>query len=161
MKAPAASTTLTEFLQHSGRFIHQVDDGEIFLRRRDGDDLVLVSRPHWDALSDSLTAMVAAYQRLCLVDEQAARQVVSAAIPWISLLAPADQIACLDELSQATIGGLQFGRLSYLAALLAQWRATALASWDEQQKTRTTEMPRGRSSATAQAIGAENRDRAS
>lgn len=135
-----ASTTLTEFLQHSGRILPQVDQGEIILRRREGDDLVVLTRRHWKALSDSYLALAEAYRQGRMdAPMRGVSSPTGFALPWLSLLAPEDQATCLDELSKATIAALQSGRLADLAFLLAQWRATALATWDDEQRRKRPE----------------------
>jgi hypothetical protein len=135
MEATEPSTTLTNFLQHSGRVLSDVERGEIILRRRDGDDLVLLTRRHWEALSESFLALAEAY-RLAQVGAEPGRDRAPTwfALPWMSLLTPEDQRACIEEVSKATIAALHSGNLSDLADLLAQWRATALATWDDENK---------------------------
>ena len=47
---PAVGRTLSEFLQHSGRMLVEIEQGEIELRRRGGEDLVLMTASHREAL---------------------------------------------------------------------------------------------------------------
>src|SRR5688572_11594688 len=122
----AAERTLTDFLQHSGDILPDVEHGNVLLRRRGGDDLVLVSRRHWQAIGDSLRA---------LAEEQQhdAPTGLRFSLPWLSLLPAEEQRACLDELRRTAVPALESGQLSALSDVLTAWRATALAMWDEQR----------------------------
>jgi hypothetical protein len=133
MGTSVPSATLTDFLQHSGRILAEVEQGEIVLRRRVGDDLVMLTRRHWEALSESFLALAEAY-RQTQVEKRPddTRAPLRFALPWMSLLTPDDQTACIDEVTKATVVALDTGKLADLATVIAQWRATALATWDDQ-----------------------------
>jgi len=117
--------TLSEFLQHSGRVLPELAAGEVVLHRRDGEDLVLMTRRQREALATMLRTLVAA-----ATDDVAA---ASATLWWLSLLDPQDQQACLQDLRQTTTVALATGRLEQLADALHGWEATALAVWDERR----------------------------
>ena len=117
--------TLSEFLQHSGRVLPELAAGEVVLRRRDGEDLVLMTRRQREALNTMLRTFVVAAP-----DDVTA---ASATLWWLSLLDPEDQQACLRDLRQATTVALATGRLAQLAETLYGWEATALAVWDERR----------------------------
>ncbi|MCL5108226.1 MAG: hypothetical protein M1401_05085 [Chloroflexi bacterium] len=132
---PVAERTLTEFLQHSGRVLPEVERGEVVLRRRDGDSLVLISQSHWEALAKSFTAVAEAARDLesrCQCPP--APRTGEFALSWLSLLSEQEQRECLRELSQALVAALADGKFESLVNTLAQWRATALATWDDAQK---------------------------
>jgi hypothetical protein len=135
MRASDSSATLTDFLQHSGRVLSEVEQGEIHLRRREGDDLVLLTRRHWEALSESFFAVAEAYRQV-QVDPKSDDDYAPMrfALPWMSLLTSEDQTECIEDVSRATIAALQLGKLSELVTLLARWKATALATWDDANK---------------------------
>ncbi len=127
----ATTRTLTEFLQHSGEILPEVEHREVVLRRRSGDDLVIVSREHWQALEDSLRVLAEAYHHSRAADRsEAGEEPAWFALPWLSLLRPEDRQACVAELTRAALAALEAGRLPALAETLDQWRATALATWD-------------------------------
>jgi len=117
--------TLTEFLQHSGRILPELEQKQVVLRRRAGSDIVVLSGEHWQALSLSLVVLAGA----CRGGEEAPGQVFG--LPWMALLLPEDRQAFLSELSLAAVAALESGRFRELAELMSQWRATALATWDE------------------------------
>ena len=122
--------TLTEFLQHSGRILPELEQGQVVLRRRQGDDIVVLSRAHWDALSASVLALAGS----CDWTEEptAGGRPAASAPPWMALLRQEDREACLRELAVAAIATWESGQFRRLADLIAQWRATALATWDEE-----------------------------
>jgi len=41
---PVGERTLSEFLQHSGQVLPDLAEGEVLLHRRDGEDLILMTR---------------------------------------------------------------------------------------------------------------------
>jgi hypothetical protein len=118
-------STLSEFLQHSGRVLPEIEDGEILLHRRDGEDLVLMTRRQSEALRTTAEAFFA------LSTGQAAA--TEAVLPWIAFLSPSDRAACIRELREVGTASLHTGRLSRLAETLYAWEASALAAWDERR----------------------------
>lgn len=127
----APTRTLTEFLQHSGRVLPELEEGEVVLRRRQGDDVVVVSRPHWNAIVASLRLL--ADVRRAEAQSKANETTPPPAwlgLPWLSLLTPEDQEACVQELTTTALAAVESGKLRPLAEALDSWRATALATWD-------------------------------
>src|SRR5262249_17767667 len=94
--------TLSEFLQHSGRIWPGLPTGEVELRRRDGEDLVAMTRGQNDALGTVLRLFVA----LGTADDRAAETV----LPWLAFLSEADRAACLRELGQTATAAVVTGR---------------------------------------------------
>jgi len=117
--------TLTEFLQHSGKILSRVAEGEIRLHRRDGEDLVLTTSAQMQALQETLRAFVA------ITD--GGKERVGTVFPWFGFLEPADQIECLRDLREAANATALTGRLSQLEEIIDEWRASALATWDEKR----------------------------
>lgn len=121
----AKERTLSEFLQHSGRLMPAVEEGELVLRRRGGEDLVLMTASQREALH------ILSRTFLTAVPDDLA--VATTVLPWLELLPPASRRACLEELRQVAAVALDTGRLGRLAEVLSSWRATALSTWDEQR----------------------------
>ncbi|MDE3074730.1 MAG: hypothetical protein KGJ86_04820 [Chloroflexota bacterium] len=116
--------TLSEFLQHSGRLLPEIERGDLVLRRRDGDDVVISTKRHHDAVHIALALLL----RL------ASRGKAADALPWFRFLSKHDQEACLKEIFEATQGGLSTGELTVLDEVLTAWEATALANWDDRRR---------------------------
>lgn len=121
----ARESTLSEFLQHSGRVLSDLEEGEILLHRRDGEDLVLMTRRQ----SEALRATTEAFFALSTGQHAA----VEAVLPWLVFLSPPDREACIRELRNVGAASLQTGQLSRLAETLCAWEASALAAWDERR----------------------------
>jgi prevent-host-death family protein len=121
--------TLTDFLQHSGDVLPEVERGEVRLRRRGADDLVLVSGRHWDRLSDMIR-ILAEDAHLRAASPSAPERF---AVGWLGLLGPDDRATCIEELRRATLAAFESGRLADLENAVDGWRATALATWDDEQ----------------------------
>ena len=116
---------LSEFLQHSGRVLPDLTEGEVLLHRRDGEDLVLMTRRQSEALATVLQAY------FVLSDEGS--QAVHVILPWLAFLSSEDQATCLRELRDVGSAALHSGRLSRLDETLYAWEATGLAAWDAQR----------------------------
>ena len=116
-------STLSDFLQHSGRVLPDIEEGEILLHRRDGEDLVLTTRRQSEALRTTAAAFFA-----LSTGHHSAIEVV---LPWITFLTASDRDACIRELRDVGAASLETGRLSRLAETLYAWEASALAAWDE------------------------------
>jgi hypothetical protein len=118
-------STLSELLQHSGRVLSDVEEGEILRHRRDGEDPVLMTRRQSDALRTTFEAFLA-------------RSIGSAAamnpvLPWLTYVSPHDRDACIGELREVGAASLQTSLLSRLAETLYAWEARELAAWDERR----------------------------
>lgn len=132
---PIAERTLTDFLQHSGRILPEVERGELKLRRRNGDSLVVLSERYWQAL---LTSFVTLAQAMRDIQDRChcppKEGVGEFALSWLSFLNEPERQECIRELSLAVVAAFEDGRFEDLTDTLAQWRATALATWDDAQK---------------------------
>lgn len=124
-----ADRTLTDFLQHSGDVLPDVERGEVRLRRRGGEDLVLISGRHWDRLGDSIRVLAEDAHLRATSPSTSERF----ALGWLNLLPPADRSTCIEELRRAALAAVETGRLSDLEDTVEGWRATALAAWDDEQ----------------------------
>lgn len=133
-----AGHTLTDFLQHSGRLLPEVERGGVVLRRRDGQDLMLMTRGQSQALGDAVRVLAGAV--LALLDRDATASVTTATsqrvlslFPWMEYLSPGDRTACVKEIGEVASAAVATGRTDRLEELLAEWRASGLAAWDEKR----------------------------
>ncbi len=122
---PVEEFTLTDFLQHSGKVLPKVAEGEVLLHRRDGEDLVLTTSSQMEALEATLRAFMS------ITEGETER--AATGFPWFGFLDPADQVECLRELRQGANAAMLTGRLSQLEEIIDEWRATGLAAWDEKR----------------------------
>jgi hypothetical protein len=118
--------TLSEFLQHSGEVLPGLERGEIILRRRDGEDLIVMTRGQNDALATTLRVLAG------MVRGNGTEQ-ATAILPWFAFLSSRDQKRCLEELGRVASAAVANGELSRLEETLYQWESTGLAAWDDQR----------------------------
>lgn len=117
--------TLSEFLQHSGRLLPALEQGEIVLRRRDGEDLVLMTASQREVLHTLSRTF------LTVIGDDAGA--AGAVLSWLRLLSPENRRLCLEELRDIAAVALDTGRLGRLVDSLRAWETTALATWDERR----------------------------
>jgi hypothetical protein len=117
--------TLSEFLQHSGRILPELAAGQVLLRRRDGEDLVVMTRGQYEAVATVLRTLAGAVN--------GSPDAAEGVLPWLAFLSAADREACLRELGQVAAAALATGQLGHLRDALYAWEATGLAAWDEQR----------------------------
>ncbi len=128
------SVTLTELLRDPNRVLPWVNAGPVTVRRRGGEDFCLVQRRQWEVLSSAWLTVANAYEEILDTCEcRQSRRRDDAAIPWLSFLETEEQEECLRDIVETLKVSLETGKLSTLADTLAEWRATALATWDERR----------------------------
>ena len=126
----ANERTLSEFLQHSGRLLRELEEGEVVLRRRHGEDLVLMTASQREALH----TLSRTFLTVIGSDPEASAEV----LPWLRLLAPQDRQPCMEEVRDIAAVALDTGRVGRLAESLRAWEATALAAWDAELNRQRT-----------------------
>src|SRR6059058_5893432 len=102
--------SLSEFLQHSGRVLPDLAEGEEVLRRRSGEPLVLMTQRQREALD----TMLRAFLSLARGDVEG----INAVWPWFAFLSAEAQTACLQELQDVARAALTTGQLTHLADTL-------------------------------------------
>jgi hypothetical protein len=76
--------TLSEFLQHSGKVLPALEKGEVVLHRRDGEDLIVMTRGQNDALATTLRVLAG------MVRGDGTEH-ATAVLPWFAFLSSQDQ----------------------------------------------------------------------
>lgn len=114
--------TLSEFLQHPNDVIPELARGPVVLRRRDADDLVVMTLEQSEALETALRAVAST------VGEKTAA--AEAALPWLAFLSARDQQVCLREIASAASAAVSTGRFDLLRDTIYAWQSTGLAAWD-------------------------------
>lgn len=121
--------TLTEFLQHSGRVLANVARGGVLLHRREGEDLVVMTRGQSEALAETVRVLSGA-----VLDPGATgRGPIATILPELAFLSADDQTRCLRELGEVASTAVATGQIGRLEEVLSQWKATGLAAWDERR----------------------------
>lgn len=95
--------TLSDFLRRSGDVLEDLDDGDVVLRRRDGDDVVLTTVPRDRALRDA-SRLVAGVLVEALEEPRLRARLADAAgrsAPWLDLVDPARRTDLLLRIARA------------------------------------------------------------
>lgn len=96
------------------------------LRRRDADDLALISVDELESETSVVTFASGVLTALLRsADRELLRRVLPEALPWVSFLPVGDVETMLDELVKVTRAASALDNLSPIATLLVQWRHTA------------------------------------
>ena len=119
---PIAERTFSKFLQHPNDIMSDLARGPVLLRRRDQDNLVVMTGEQNEALTKALQT----FTSVAVHGSSAA----ATSLPWLYFLPAKDQRECLAELASAVTAALSTGRLDLLRDTLYAWEATGVAAWD-------------------------------
>ncbi|MGO4533795.1 prevent-host-death protein [Leifsonia sp. 2MCAF36] len=116
----------SELSRHSTRVFAAAEEQPVEVTRRDGEDLVLMSKREASARSTLLQLAatligVATDTRGTLADR------MSQALPWMFALNPADRAACAEELLDAARASFSTGQSHLATAAMNSWMETATA----------------------------------
>lgn len=117
-----AERTFSSFLQHPSDIAPELALGPVLLRRRDAEDLVVMTRAQNGALETAVRAVAAA-----IPGRPGAAE---AELPWLAFLSASDRQTCLHEIARAAAGAMASGKFKLLTDTLYAWEATGLAAWD-------------------------------
>jgi len=119
----------SELSRNSASVFAAAEASPVLVTRRDGEDLVLMTKREADAaatLNDFAAQLLGttAHSPKELADK------VSQLYPWMSALSQADQEQCASDLLTATRAALATGQPERLVSQILSWRETARASSD-------------------------------
>ncbi|MFD3485805.1 hypothetical protein [Streptomyces sp. NPDC058665] len=145
MTAAYEDVPFSELLHHPARTTRRLDSVRALrLRRRDADDLALISVDQME--SDSAVVDFTARLLAGLVRTEnipALRSALPDALPWTTFLPPEDVDVLMDELVSTAQGATALDNLSPIALLLTQWRHTAEVHADPALHAVLTRDPEG------------------
>ena len=119
------TASFTELLRSPNAVTRRVADGDVVIRRRDDEDLVLTTVSREEARAESLDVMGRLFAD-ALQDEVVRTHIMRrSALPWTRFLPPADRDLFYVELFECVAGALELGTMAPVAQLLSEWRATA------------------------------------
>ncbi|RZS44874.1 ABC transporter family protein [Herbihabitans rhizosphaerae] len=105
------------------------DQGEVRVRRRDGEALVLTRQDQRDALVGGAALTARALRSvLYLVDEPRAAAALAEEFPWLDVLAPAERARFTAEFVRTCQASAELGTWSAITALVARWKSIATQS---------------------------------
>jgi hypothetical protein len=128
MSSSLEEVSFTELIQHPTRTTGRLAAARALrLRRRDADDLVLMSagRAEQEGEVIDLTARLLAGMLSELGSAEAVRRVLPSVLPWIRFL-PADAVdEFVSEFIETTLAAAEMNNVAPIAQLLVAWRHTA------------------------------------
>ncbi|MEV0777250.1 hypothetical protein ACIBLA_22420 [Streptomyces sp. NPDC050433] len=127
MTAAYEYVPFSELLHHPAKTTRRLDSVRALrLRRRDADDLALISVDQLErdsAVVDFTARLLAGLVRTENI--AALRSALPDALPWTTFLPPEDVDGLIDDLVRTAQGATALDNLSPIALLLIQWRHTA------------------------------------
>lgn len=124
---PAVEHSLSYMLRNSGAVLDEVEDRDVILQRRDGEDLYLALRSRELGIRESL-GVLARIVRAAL-HEEATRAAVAKwladELPWTSFLPEADREDFIADFARTSAACVEVGVYEPLARTLESWKATA------------------------------------
>ena len=119
--------TLSHFLRRSGEVLADVDDDDVVLRRRDGDDLVLTTSARSRARADvlGLLGLFTLEATRSTDDAGVLERALAAAAPWTAALTSQERSRVLRDVGRAASTAAELGTTEPLTRALDRWRRTA------------------------------------
>jgi dsDNA-binding SOS-regulon protein len=123
---PSKSFHSSDLSRHATRVFAAAEDEPVEVTRRDGEDLVLMSKREADARAELLQLAstligVATDTRGTLAER------MSDALPWMLALKPEDRESCASDLLNAARASFSTGQAHLAVAELNSWLETATA----------------------------------
>ncbi|HEY8281272.1 MAG TPA: prevent-host-death protein [Leifsonia sp.] len=116
----------SDLSRHSTRVFAAAEDRPVDVTRRDGEDLVLMSKS--EATSrEKLLELAATLIGVATDTRGALADRMSSALPWMLALSPEDRVACAHDLLQAARASFATGQSHLAVAEMTSWRETATA----------------------------------
>ena len=130
MNASVLEATWSDFLRDPKTVTDRLDEVDVVLHRRDGEDLHLLTESRHEAAQESMaiiSRMLASVLQEGVVQERLSG---NAAMPWLRFLTAADRVQFATEFIETAVASGDLGTLAPLSALIAEWRDTALVHAD-------------------------------
>lgn len=116
--------TLTELLRSPRTVVAGLDRGDVVVRRRDGDDFVILSLARYRDESAAV-GLVAAMLRSAPSLPGTLGNALQAHLPWVRFLPEADREQFAEELLDTIAAAASLGTFAPVSVLVHQWRHTA------------------------------------
>lgn len=115
----------SDLLRQPKAVAHDVDDGDVVLRRRDEPDLWLSRADRESERAEAFVAIARALRNLALHSPAALADSLIDAFPWTEFLPAADRRRFADEFSRVATAAADLENIAPLTQLLREWRASA------------------------------------
>lgn len=119
----------SELSRNSASVFAAAESSPVLVTRRDGEDLVLMTKREADATA-TLNEFAAQLLGITAHSPRELANKVSQLYPWMLALSPTDQEQCASDLLAATRAALATGRPERVVSEIVSWRETARAMSD-------------------------------
>jgi hypothetical protein len=119
------SIPYSAFLRGPTAVLPALDEGDVVLERRDGDDVVLTGGARFEARREGMALATRVLRHLARTDPEQASDLVAEELPWLRWLPAKERGACVAELLGDLAAGAETGTLEPFGRTLAAWRSTA------------------------------------
>lgn len=116
----------SDLSRHSTRVFAAAEVRPVEVTRRDGEDLVLMSKRE-SSSRDSLLQFAATLIGVATDTRGSLADRMSDAFPWMLALSPEDRVTCAKDLLEAARASLSTGQSHLAIAEMTSWRETATA----------------------------------
>ena len=116
----------SELSRHATRVFAAAEDRPVEVTRRDGEDLVLMSKREADA-REKLLQLAATLIGVATDSRGSLADRMSDALPWMLALTAEDRVRCADDLLEAARASFSTGQAHLAITEMTSWRETATA----------------------------------
>jgi hypothetical protein len=120
----------SDLLRSPNQVVHDLERGDVVLRRRDAPDLRLTLAGRDEDRSVAFAMVGRTLRNLAAHSPDALGDAISSEFPWTSLLPPADLDEFLAEFTRAVMAASEVDTFTVIGQLLHEWRATAAVHGD-------------------------------
>ena len=115
----------SDLLRQPKDVAHDVDDGDVVLRRRDEPDLWLSRADRESERAEAFVAVARAMRNLAVHSPAALAASLIDAFPWTEFLPAGDRRLFAEEFSRVMTAAAELENVTPLTQLLREWRASA------------------------------------
>lgn len=102
-----------------------LDDTDVILQRRDGEDLVLSRAERWNAMESALHLLARSMRLVAGTNRDLAEDVFAEELPWLVWLPPEARAEAVSEILDQLMAGADTGQFMPFARSLREWKSTA------------------------------------
>ena len=113
------------FLRGPSSVLPALEEGDVVLERRDGDDVVLSGAARFEARQEGMVFASRVLRHLARTEPAQAADLMAEELPWLRWLPESQRANCVAELLGDLAAGADTGSLEPFGRTLAAWRSTA------------------------------------
>lgn len=102
-----------------------LDNADVILQRRDGEDLVLSRAERWNAMESALHLLARSMRLVAGANRGLAEEVFSEELPWLTWLPHDARAEAASEILDQLLAGADTGHFMPFARALREWKSTA------------------------------------